>query len=75
MKEKCFSNKCYGYHYIQPTEVGFLEVCNDRVRQAEDKGLADNVEMKFDAVNKEVARKLDKMQEDITAIKVAIARR
>jgi hypothetical protein len=29
MKQKCEVSGCRGFHYIQPSEIGFLELCTD----------------------------------------------
>lgn len=49
-------------------------VTNDRLRQQEDKELARDTRDKVDVINKEVRIRLDKIQEDITSIKITMAK-
>ena len=51
----------YIFTYAAGLKVADAVVCNDRIRQSEDKNIADTLQCKVDLVNKEVSNKLDKI--------------
>ena len=63
----------YAYTSMYGGKIVEVVVLNDRLRQKEDKDIARDVQTKVDVINKDVAHRLDKIQQDISDIKVAIA--
>ena len=49
-------------------------VNNDRMRQQDNKEIEKDVQDKVDVINKDVAGKLEKLQEDMTSVKIELAR-
>ncbi len=64
------------YVFTSASNVKIVEavVTNDRLRQSEDKDIANKLQDKVDTINKDVACKLEKLQEDINSIKVSMAK-
>ena len=69
-----FTAGSYAFSWAGGIKIADAIICNDRLRQEEDKVIRRDVQDKVNVINKDVSEKLDKLQGDITIIKVALAR-
>jgi hypothetical protein len=70
-----FSAGSYAFSWVGGIKIADAIVCNDRLRQEEDKIIRSDVQGKVDVINKDMERKFDRLQSDITDIKLMLARK
>jgi len=69
-----FSAGSYAFSWAGGIKIADAIICNDRLRQEEDKAISVSVQAKVDTINKDVDKKFDRLQSDISDIKIMLAR-